>query len=263
MTSKLRPFLRKLKRIWVATGLVVSVLFVGYMLVGFRPNRIARASLASDASVEVSRRPDGFTFRPLARERAEAVLLFAGALVDPGAYAPLMRRLAQRGHGGVVLSLPARTAPTRAHREQAISRALEIIAASPGHAWVVGGHSKGGVIAAELAHTHPESLAGLLLVGTSHPRDFSLSTLERPVLKVYGTRDGLASEEEVHQFASNLPSATRFVEIAGGNHAQFGYYGYQLGDRRATITREEQQEQLLEAITDFLDEIAATRGAAP
>jgi len=33
------------------------------------------------------------------------------------------------------------------------------------------------------------------------------------------------------------------------NHAQFGYYGPQLGDGRATISRAEQQRQLVELLT--------------
>lgn len=66
--------------------------------------------------------------------------------------------------------------------------------------------------------------------------------------------------------ASNLPPHTRFVEIKGGNHAQFGYYGFQLGDHRATIPREQQQAELLRAILLFLEQISqpaenSSRGA--
>lgn len=36
--------------------------------------------------------------------------------------------------------------------------------------------------------------------------------------------------------------------IDGGNHSQFGYYGFQLGDWPATIGREEQQRRTLDAL---------------
>ena len=42
------------------------------------------------------------------------------------------------------------------------------------------------------------------------------------------------------------------VEIAGGNHAQFGNYGPQDGDLPVEITAEEQQAQAVAAITDFI-----------
>jgi len=42
------------------------------------------------------------------------------------------------------------------------------------------------------------------------------------------------------------------VVIKGGNHAQFGWYGPQPGDGVATISREEQQAQIVEATVAFL-----------
>jgi hypothetical protein len=56
--------------------------------------------------------------------------------------------------------------------------------------------------------------------------------------------------------AARLPADTRWVEIAGANHAQFGYYGPQLGDDKATITREEQQRRLVELIMSELNHVA-------
>lgn len=66
--------------------------------------------------------------------------------------------------------------------------------------------------------------------------------------------DGLASAAEIEANAYLLPADTRWVEIEGGNHAQFGYYGRQLGDNRATISQEQQQRLTLEAILTTLDQ---------
>jgi hypothetical protein len=41
-----------------------------------------------------------------------------------------------------------------------------------------------------------------------------------------------------------LPIATAWVRIGGGNHSQFAYYGFQLFDHRATISREQQQDRV-------------------
>jgi hypothetical protein len=45
------------------------------------------------------------------------------------------------------------------------------------------------------------------------------------------------------------------VPIEGGNHAQFGYYGPQPGDAPATISREEQQIQAVDATVALLERI--------
>src|SRR5690606_3075994 len=113
----------------------------------------------------------------------------------------------------------------------------------------------------ELARSHPESLNGLLLVASSHPREFSLANTGIRVLKVTGSRDRLADPEEIRHYAANLPPTTTFLEIKGGNHAQFGDYGFQLGDGRATISREEQQAAMLEAVLALLGEVSDDVGS--
>jgi hypothetical protein len=44
----------------------------------------------------------------------------------------------------------------------------------------------------------------------------------------------------------------RAVPIAGGNHSQFGYYGFQLGDWPATISRADQQRLTRDALVAAL-----------
>ena len=43
------------------------------------------------------------------------------------------------------------------------------------------------------------------------------------------------------------------VVIKGGNHANFGNYGHQKGDAKATISRKEQQNQTVKAINNFIE----------
>jgi pimeloyl-ACP methyl ester carboxylesterase len=121
--------------------------------------------------------------------------------------------------------------------------------------WVVGGHSRGAAIASRFAYKHGESFDGLILIGTSHPKEarFDLSNTTLSVTKVYATNDGLASMDEVEANAVYLPANTTWILIEGGNHSQFGYYGSQLGDEVATITREQQQRSTVDAILSALD----------
>ena len=92
----------------------------------------------------------------------------------------------------------------------------------------------------------------MLLVGTTHPRDVDLSTLKWPVTKVVGTNDGIAPITAVDANRALLPAATHWVRIKGGNHSQFGWYGFQPLDHFAGTTREAQHEQLIQAVVDAL-----------
>lgn len=72
------------------------------------------------------------------------------------------------------------------------------------------------------------------------------------VTKIYGTEDGLASEAEVKLFAGNLPPNTHFVRIEGGNHSQFGWYGWQFMAGTPTISQEDQHQQTVAAVLEQL-----------
>lgn len=138
-------------------------------------------------------------------------------------------------------------------------RARRAAAARPGVTrWIVAGHSRGGVVAAQIVRDGFPGLAGAVLIGTSHPRDFSVASSTIPITQIYGTRDTIADADKVGRSRANLPASVRIVAVDGGNHSQFGYYGFQPGDWPATISRDAQQAITLRAILEALRS-AATR----
>lgn len=205
-------------------------------------------ALEDDAVVQVVVTDALIDFTPVVDTMGVGLIFYPGALVEPKAYSPLARAVAEAGYRATIIFVPLRLAPFERHRDELYSRTHDVIVSGAGRKWIVGGHSKGGALASGYAKERPSELDGLLLIGTSHPREFNLSELELDVTKIYGSEDGLASVEEVKQYAKNLPPSTTYVEIEGANHSQFGYYGWQFGSGSASISREEQQRQTLEAI---------------
>jgi pimeloyl-ACP methyl ester carboxylesterase len=253
---------RRIRRVWVTLGIGVTVLFVGWSLLAYRASDLAKQALRDDPRVAVDRGQRLIRFMPSGSSDAEVGLLFfPGALVDPVAYAPLARAAAAAGFPAVIVTLPRRGAFGGAEAPELYGRADSILGdAAPPRGWVVAGHSRGAVVASTLAARRPAGLAGLLLVGTSHPRDVDLSFLEVPVTKVAAGRDGLASRAEVQANAHLLPPSTRWVWIDGGNHSQFAWYGFQPGDRRALLPRGEQQRATIAAMLALLRQVAARAG---
>jgi pimeloyl-ACP methyl ester carboxylesterase len=167
--------------------------------------------------------------------------------VDPHAYAPLARRLAAAGHPALVVRVQYRCASFGDLEAQLDRRVRNLLAEFENTRWLIAGHSRGAMHAARIAQSMPESFAGLVLMGTSHPRDRDLSGLRMPVMKIAATNDGVAGEGQFDP--RRLPPSTAWVRIDGGNHAQFAYYApYQLFDHRATIARAVQQEQVAAAL---------------
>lgn len=253
MVSRRRRIWRVVRIIWVTLG-VLSPFVLWW---GMNASGVPEGTLVSSETVEIVRAQDTIDFRPRPDDPARAGLLFfPGALVDPEAYAPMARRLAEEGHRVVIVRLPFRMAPTSGYQQMAFQTVRETMAASP-RPWAVGGHSRGGKLATQFAAAFPGSAAGFALIATTHPREIDLSGVTVPVLKLSGSQDGMASPDEMRRYASNLPPHTTFVEIAGANHRQFGYYRYQLMDGRARISREEQQRQMIEALLALLRQIQA------
>jgi hypothetical protein len=244
--------LARLRRAWVFTGVAATVVFVGWSLMAYRAKPQAWAALSSDSRVTVTR-GNGFWALQAQSTQPLGLLFFAGALVQPAAYAPLLRSISEEGYYVLLVELPRRGAFGGADGPQVLDRARMSMRQARGVTrWVVAGHSKGGAVAARFVRVGDPALAGLILVGTSHPRDFSLADVQLPVTRIFGSRDTVADVEKLEANRHNLPPSTQMIRIDGGNHSQFGYYGFQPGDWPATITREQQQIATRRAILQAL-----------
>jgi dienelactone hydrolase len=251
VSDRTRVVLRWIRRTCIAVVLFLFVATPLYVSVAFRPAGVAPEILTSDARVTVTDRADAIVFQPV-NDRGEAGLIFyPGCPVPSEAYAPLARRIAEQGYPVFLMHVPYRCATAEDQQRQLYSATRAVIA-SARRRWVIAGHSHGGAHASRLLSTEPSLVDGLVLIGTTHPRDVSLASLTIPVTKIYGTRDGVAPEEKIKGNAPLLPPSTRWVRIEGGNHRQFGFYRYQLWDHSATITREVQQQQTITAILELL-----------
>ena len=257
MTKRPKGVWATVRWIWPRAGLLVGVIFVVWSVLAYRATSVAYAALNSDSRVEVTDKADHWAFTPLGATSDVGLIFYAGALVDPVAYAPLAHQVADRGYPVLLIRLPRRGAFGGADGALPLTRAIDATLGVPRvKRWIVGGHSRGGKVASHLAQTDAGSIAGLILIGTSHPRDFSLASSSLPVTRIFGTRDTIADLEKVLDARRNLPPSTRDVPIDGGNHSQFGYYGFQPGDWPATITREAQQRLTLDTVLAALDAAA-------
>src|SRR5712692_7155601 len=249
LLNVLRPF--------AALGLAALIVFAGWSFVAYRATPDARAALRGDDRITVERGEGYWLFQPKTPAGAVGLVFFPGAFVEPAAYAPLARDVAQRGYPVLLIELPWRGAFGAADWPDVLVRAHDAMRrAAAVRRWIVAGHSSGGGVASRLVFSDPSNIAGLVLIGSTHPRDFSLAHIPLPVTRVYGTRDTVADVDKLQQTRDNLPPSTRMVPIDGGNHSQFGYYGFQPGDSRATITRDTQQRLTRQALTDALDAVA-------
>jgi pimeloyl-ACP methyl ester carboxylesterase len=242
---------RIIRTVWISFG----IFFFLWMANSFRAQGFDRTILESDANITVEETSHLISFRPNLNPQPTSFIFFPGGLVQPEAYAPMSRVIAEQGYPVFIVKLPFGSALLQSQEASVMNHVLSIMEKETSiQRWVIGGHSRGAAIASRFAHSYGASFDGLILIGTSHPKEeaFDLSDTPLAVTKIYASNDGLASAEEVESNAIYLPEDTNWVLIEGGNHSQFGYYGDQLGDNSASITREEQQKLTVDAILDVL-----------
>ncbi len=206
----------------------------------------AEAAMKSGHGVQVTRTDDWVEFAPdkSAADAADTgIIFYPGGKVEYTAYAPLMRAFASEGYFCAVVKMPFNLALLDKNAAKDVREAHPEITK-----WIIGGHSLGGVVAANYAAI--SDFDGLFLLAAYSSTDMSDKDIK--TASAYGDADGVLNMDEYEASKSNLPPDLAEYVIAGGNHSQFGSYGLQKGDGKATISPEDQREQTVRFILDTL-----------
>lgn len=250
--GRMKYKMKKIKYTLLIIVLLLLTATAGFLIWAYTPQDPmpeALAALQSDNQVQVS--GEGWIlFKPAELQPDTGLILYPGGRVDPRAYAPAARAIAQQGYLVAIAPMPLNLAVFGADSAQ------EIIAAHPEiEHWAIAGHSLGGAMAARFANKHPGAVQGLAL-WAAYPADSDdLSDQSLDVVSIVGDLDGLGTDEAVAARRRLLPKSTEFDLIDGGNHAQFGWHGDQAGDNPAVISRADQQAQVIAATLKLLENI--------
>lgn len=246
---------RRRFKVMRGVGLVAScaVFALIWWLIPYSAAPPALAAMASDDSVTVTETPTQIVMTPTGTPSEVGVFFQPGALVDARAYAAVLRPLAEDGH---IVVIPKQPFGIAFLSTSAFASARTEY--PPVGRWVLGGHSLGGVVAANDAQAFSKDLtdpvAGLLLFASYPASD--MSTLPIPVLSISASNDGLATKEKINASKKVLPKDTNFTVIEGGVHANFGDYGPQPGDGQPTISSDDARTEISRASFAFVDSLS-------
>ena len=175
----------------------------------------------------------------------QAIVFYPGAHVASNAYLAKLAPQAMRGVTVFVIKSPLQFAifdPGAAGRIIAAHTTVK--------RWYVGGHSLGGVVACMYAKDHTSQLSGLFFFGSYCSGDISGTNLS--VLSLAGSQDGLSTPAKIQSAKRLNPPSALYLEIPGADHADFGDYGKQFGDRPSSTTRLEVKQAITDALTGFI-----------
>lgn len=241
--------MNKKRKILFAT-IVILILMIGatltYLMSSAAPMPEALAAMKSDEKVQITD-ADSIVFAPRNTEADSALIIYPGAKVEPVAYAPTARAFAEQGIKTIIVKMPFNLAVFGINKgDKVIEQNSDI------KKWFIAGHSLGGVMAARYVKNRQDIFDGLIL-WASYPEESSdLSQSTMPIMSIYGRNDGLTLPGKISKTKHLLPESITWVSIWGGNHSQFGWYGFQKGDDTADITREQQQKEIVEATMEII-----------
>lgn len=211
---------------------------------GMRTNYQAdEAALAAAASAQTVGK--GLVFMPEGDITA-GVILYPGGQIEHKAYALLAKELSEQGCLVVIPKMTFNMAIFSPLNGEVYLNTYQ----DKTDNWYIGGHSVGGVAAAQFVTKYPTRVKGLILLASYSSTN--ISKLGVPVLAIYGTNDLVLDATRKAKYVSYLPEDTTTVEIEGGNHSGFGSYGQQEGDGEPAISQTEQRAQITEAIMGFV-----------
>jgi hypothetical protein len=241
--------MKKSKKILIIFSIIL-VLLIGisiiYLSTGtYDSKELAKAHMVSDKNVTVII-DNGIEFIPTL-PNGTGVILYQGAKVDVSAYSVEAKILADNGYTVFIPKMPFNMAFF------GINKADKIIENNPDiSGWYMAGHSLGGSMAAKYTSNHRDIIDGLILLASYSADDLSAYTGK--VISIIGTKDMGIDKEKLKQTNVNLPKDTEFYTIEGGNHSQFGDYGFQKGDNIADITLEEQLQLITNRMLEYLQQ---------
>jgi len=227
---------------WLFGSLFTLLLLISLGIVVLKQRSYAPSATATTAA-RVSR-SIGTTTKFQGNDANPRLIFYPGALVAPKSYSIWAQQVARVGYSVYIVRFPL---------DLAVLRANAANQARTTQSYVIGGHSLGGTMASRYAHHHPQGLKGVFFLASYPEAKGTLRHTKVPVLSLTATRDGVLNRTAYQKAKRLLPQQTTYQQIPGGNHAGFGSYGQQRGDRPATITNRRQQQLVGDRLIRWLN----------
>lgn len=230
---------------YTISSIVALIIFsiVGILLWTSNTYKPSTEVFALVGNSDYEKQEDFYVFQPKKESNGKGIVIYPGALVEPLSYSYIANELSKEGYLVAIPDVNFNLSITENNKADEF-----ILNNNQIKEWYVAGHSMGGVSAAFYAEEKQDLVDGVIFLGSYPSKSTDLSDNNQKVLSIYAENDGLTTIEDIEESKKNLPKDAIFIEIIGGNHAQFGVYGEQKGDKEAEITAKEQQDKIIEAI---------------
>lgn len=224
-------------------GIIIALIVVMLISIVVVKNKKYQPSTAAMSASKVSTTNNNIT-EFSGNNQNPKVIFYPGALVEPKSYSIWAKKVAQAGYSVYIVRFPLDLAVLKTNMANQVSK---------NNGYVIGGHSLGGTMASRYAHNNPKNLKGVFFLASYPEKKGDLRKTKVPVLSITASNDGVLKWKNYNKAKKLLPSNTLYEQISGGNHAGFGSYGKQSGDKSASISNQKQQNIVSKLLINWLN----------
>jgi hypothetical protein len=222
---------------------LVLVSMIGFIYVRSNTYKAIYEDITWKSNAEISKNIIRFSaIDPIAN-----IVIYPGGFVEFDAYGQLGYLLSIEGFNVYIVQMPLNLAILGVSRFEIIYNQFPSLLP-----WFIGGHSLGGASASIYVKDHIDQIEGLFFLGAYPANSSDLSQSDLKVLSITASFDLILNLENFENTKILLPSHTIYIDIDGGNHSYFGFYGMQKKDGVATITREQQHSLVVSSIKNWI-----------
>ena len=221
----------------------ISTMFI-YLNIYYHATSDVKPYLKSSELVEVRSRERCYVFDNVSNTET-AIVFYGGAKVEEKSYVPLLYKIAEQGVDVYLVKMPFRFAIFD------VSAADSILDNKSYTNTYLMGHSLGGVAASLCLVRTNLDYKGIIFLAAYPSQKLSN---KYQALSIYGSKDSVLNMTMYKNHSSYFPKGYKNHVIKGGNHANYGYYGKQLGDQDSSISRKDQIDLTVSYIADFINQ---------
>lgn len=176
------------------------------------------------------------------------VIIYPGGKVDEKSYSPLATKFSSNDIPTFIAKMPFHLSILSNDKASSIMNDFKDI-----NSWIIIGHSLGGTSASIYASKNSDNIRGIVFLASFAYKDLSIFDIQG--LSFVGNNDKILNLSNLEKYIDSFPKNTEFIEIEGGNHSNFGNYGFQKGDGIATISNEKQQQIVFDEVLKLIESI--------
>ncbi|MDT6951906.1 alpha/beta hydrolase [Companilactobacillus alimentarius] len=225
-------------------GIVATILILLIASIAVVKNKEYQPTASAVNASKVATTTNGIT-KFSGNSQNPSIIFYPGALVEPKSYNIWAKKVSEAGFNVYIVRFPLDLAVLKTNAADKITKKS---------GYVIGGHSLGGTMASRYAHNHQKNLKGVFFLASYPEKKGNLQKTSVPVLSITATQDGVLQHKNYQKAKKFLPDKTIYTSISGGNHAGFGSYGTQKGDRQASISNQKQQNIISQLLINWLNQ---------